>query len=314
MHAAVVESILRILDKAGFRVTDLVETKPRCFDIVARKDEIVMLIKVLYNVDSLKAEMAEEMKLVAKLLKASPVVVGERFKFDYLERGVVYNRYGLPVINTATFYDFVVEGIPPMVYSAPGGYYVRLDSERIREARQRLGISIGELAKMLGVSRRAIKKYEEGVDTSVENAVKLEEFLGEYVIKAIDILNFVKDDVEPKEDVELRNGEAEIVEQLRCIGVNVYPIKHAPFDVVSKTGDEAVLTGVKQVREIERRAAIIGKVSEVLSTKAAYIVEKEVKKGISSVVFLMKEELACVSSPKDFITLLNEKKSTERNI
>ncbi|RLI86058.1 MAG: transcriptional regulator [Archaeoglobales archaeon] len=313
MHAAVVETILRILEKAGFRVTDLVETKPRCFDVVARKDEIVMLIKVLYNVDSLKAEMAAEMKLVAKLLKASPIVVGERFKFDYLERGVVYSRYGLPVINTATFYDFVMESIPPMVYSAPGGYYVKLDSERIKEARERLGISLGELAKHLGVSRRAVKKYEEGIDTSVENAMKLEEFLGVYVIKAIDLLNFVDEKVEPK-DVELKNSEAEIVEQLRCIGVKVYPIKHAPFDVVSKTSDEAVLTGVKQVREIEKRAAIIGKVSEVVSTKAAYIVEKEVKKEVSSVVFLMKEELECVSSPKDFITLLNEKRLTERNI
>ena len=313
MHAAVVETILRILEKAGFRVTDLVETKPRCFDIVARKDDIIMLIKVLYNVDSLKAEMAAEMKLVAKLLKASPIVVGERFKFDYLERGIVYSRYGLPVINTATFYDFVIEGVPPMVYSAPGGYYVKLDSERIKEARERLGISLGELAKRLGVSRRAVKKYEEGIDTSVENAIKLEEFLGVYVIKAIDLLNFVDEKVEPA-DVELKNSEAEIVEQLRCIGVKVYPIKHAPFDVVSQTGDEAVLTGVRQVREIEKRAAIIGKVSEVMSTKAAYIVEKEVKKEVSSVVFLMKEELECVSSPKDFITLLNEKRLTERDI
>lgn len=101
---------------------------------------------------------------------------------------------------------------------------------------------------------------------------------------------------------------------MRCIGVEVHPLKHAPFDVVSKAEDDSVLTGVKQIKEIEKRARILGKVSSVLSTKAAYIVEKNIKRDINSVVFVMKDELSCVSSPRDFISLLNEKKSTENNI
>ena len=311
---AIVDAVVKILKKAGFIVTDLVETKPRCFDIVARKGNTILLLKVLYNIDSLKPEMAEEMKIVAKLLKASPIVIGEKFKFDYLERGVVYNRHGLPVINTATFYDFIVEGIAPMVYSAPGGYYVKLDNEKIREVREKLGISLGEMAKLLGVSRRTVKKYEEGIDTTVETALKIEEILGTYVIKAIDILNFVKDDVVEEEKVPSFSGEeAEIIEQLRVIGVKVYPIKHAPFDVVSKADDERILTGVKQVREIDKRASILGRISEVLSTKAAYIVEKKIKADVNSVVFVMKEELECVSSAKDFVSLLHEKLTSAKN-
>ncbi len=313
MFTAVVESALRILNRAGFRVT-AIGTKPRCFDIVAKRDDTILLIKVLYNADSLKPDMASDMKLVAKLLNASPLVIGERFKSDYLERGVVYNRYGLPVINTATFYDFVVEGILPMVYSAPGGYYVRLNSEKIREAREKLGITVGTLARMLGVSRRVVKKYEEGSDTSLENAAKLEEVLGEFVIKAIDLLNFAElEDVEKArgEEVELGKSEAEIVEHLRDIGLDVYAVKHAPFDVVSrvdqKEGEEPILTGIRQVREIERRAEVIGRVSEVVSAKATYIVERKVRKEVSSVVFLMKEELSCVSSPKDLVSLIREK-------
>jgi putative transcriptional regulator len=315
MQEVIAASVLKILRKAGYDVTDLVETRPRCFDIVARKESVILLVKVLYNIDSFKHEMAEEMKMIAKLLKASPVVVGEKFKFDYLERGVVYTRYGLPVINTATFYDFVVEGVAPLVYSAPGGYYVKLDSSRIRSARERLGISIGDIARHLGISRRAAKKYEEGVDTSVENALKLEEILGTYVMREIDVLNFV-DEEETTEhvEVELQGKEAEIVEQLRCIGVKVYPIRHAPFDAVAKTDDESILTGVKQVKTIEKRAEILGRISETVAAKAAYIVEKMVNKEVGSVVFVMKEELECVSSPKDFLNLLDEKKLTERYI
>jgi putative transcriptional regulator len=255
--------------------------------------------------------MAEDMKAVAILLKASPVVVGERFKQDYLDRGVVYNRYGISVVNTATFYDLIVDGTPPVIYSAPGGYYVRLDSEKIREARERLGVSLGELAKELGVSRRAVKKYEEGVDTSVENAIKLEEILETNIVRAINILKSMDEEINEKRDVGLSNEESEIVDQLRYIGVKVYPIKHAPFDIISKPKNELVLTGIKQVREIEKRALVLGKVSSTLSTKAAYIVEKSVKKDINSVVFLMREELECVSTPKDFISLIDEKNKSE---
>jgi putative transcriptional regulator len=320
MQTGILNSVLKILSKAGYVVTDLVETKPRCFDIVAKKEDNIFLIKILYNVDSLKGDMAEEMKKVAKLLNATPLIVGEKFKFDFLERGVVYNRYGLPVINTASFYDFVIENIPPMVYSAPGGYYVKLDSERIRLAREELGISLGEMAKYLGVSRRAVKKYEEGIDTSVDNALKLEDLLGTYIIKAIDLKNFVKETKEFEENPEkfkLSEKEAEIIEQLRVLGIKVYPIKHAPFDVVTKPDEkdnDTVLTGLKQVREIEKRVRVLGKISEVLSTKAAYIVEKKVNQCSDVVVFLMKEDLDCIVSAKDFISFLNEKRLTEKDI
>lgn len=308
MQATVVDSVLKILDKSGFNVTDLVETKPRCFEIIAKKDENLLLVKVLYNIDSLKPEIAEDMKSVSILLRASPIVIGERFKFSYLDRGVVYNRYGLPVINTATLYDLIVDKISPVIYSAPGGYYVRLDSDRIREVREELGISLGVLAKELGISRRAVKKYEEGVDTSVENALKLEDMLETNVVKAIDILRFVGKEVNEQRDIGLSEEEAEIVDQLRYLGIKVYPIRHAPFDVIFKPIDELVLTGIRQVKEIEKRAFVLDKVSSTLSTDAAYIVEKSIDKDIGSVIFLVKEELDSVNSSKDFISLINEKK------
>ena len=65
------------------------------------------------------------------------------------------------------------------------------------------------------------------------------------------------------------------------------------------------------MREIEKRALVLGKVSNTLSAKAAYIVEKSINRDVGSVVFLMKEELECVSSARDFISLINERKKLE---
>ncbi len=312
MQNLLIMNIIKILDKAGYVVTDLVETKPRCFDIVARKGDSIILIKVLYNIDSFKPEMAKEMVIIAKMLNASPIVVGERYKADYLERGVVYTRYNIPVVNTATFYDFIVDNILPLVYSAPGGYYVKLNSEKIRKARENLGISTGELAKMLGVSRRTVKMYEDGIDTNIENAIKLSEILKENVVKEIDILNFVRDiDLnldEFEREQEFKENETEILSKLQCIGMDVVTVKHAPFDAISKAEDISVLTGIKQVREISKRINLIGKINKIISTMAAYIVERKVKVKNDNVVILMKEELSCVSNAKDFCNLIEEKK------
>ncbi|MET1123958.1 MAG: transcriptional regulator [Archaeoglobaceae archaeon] len=303
MQQLLLESVARILRKAGFEVAELAETKPRCFDLVAKRGEELYIIKVLYNVDSLKPETAEEIKKLAKLLSATPIVVGERFKTDFLERGVIYTRCGLPVVSLATFYDYVVEGIPPIVYSAPGGYYVKLDGERIREMRERLGISIGEAAKRLGVSRRTVKKYEEGVDANVEVAMKIEELLGSGVIKALRFESFVKYGEEPQSKIE-----DEALAQLCDIGLEVYPVKQAPFDAVSDAEGNVILTGVRPVREIERRARLIGEVSRVMESRAAYITDRRVKADIESVVFILRDELSCVSSARDFLLLLEEKR------
>jgi len=305
MQIAIVRSVLKILSKAGYVVTDLVETRPRCFDIVARKGDVILLLKILYNIESLRHEMAREMKVIARLLKASPIVIGEKYKNDYLDRGVVYNRHGLPVINTATFYDFVVEGIYPFIYSSPGGYFVKIDSEKFREIRERLNLSLGDLAGILGVSRRTVKKYEEDFDTSIETALKIEEMFGN-VFRSIDILNFVEDE-EVDFKCEFVGREREILDRLECIGVKVYPIRSAPFDIVSQAEDEKILTGVRQVREIDRRANVLGKISKVLSTKAVYIVDRKVRVDVNSVAFVMRDELECVNSPREFLSLLREK-------
>ncbi|MCC6028058.1 MAG: transcriptional regulator [Archaeoglobus sp.] len=302
MQSLLLGNVIKILKKEGFELVELVDTKPRCFDIIARKKDKILLIKVLYNIDSLKLETAEEMRKIAKLLNATPIVIGEKFKFDFLERRVVYTRYNLPVVNLATFYDYL-RGELPYIYSAPGGYYVKIDAEKMRKARESIGMSIGAAAKILGVSKRTVMNYEEGGDASVEIAIKIEEIFGD-VIKRIDFSEFVKNESEKEDELGEDN---EIISKLREIGMSVYTVKHTPFDAISKFERREILMGLKQVREIEKRAMLIGRVSQVMCIDAAYITEREMKKKIESVAFVHKEELNCIDSPEDFISLIDEK-------
>ena len=94
-----VKLIREILSNAGFYVSDLYSMRPIGFDLVARRDNSLLIIKVLTNINSLSEEVASELKLLSKLLKGHPLLIGERGGTGYLENDVVYDRFGIHSIT-----------------------------------------------------------------------------------------------------------------------------------------------------------------------------------------------------------------------
>ena len=86
-----------ILAKAGFDVSAALTMRGICFDVVARLDQKVLIIKVLSNIDALSKDNAEEMKALAEALSAVPIVIGERSSSGALEPGIVYSRFNISI-------------------------------------------------------------------------------------------------------------------------------------------------------------------------------------------------------------------------
>ena len=55
------KNIREVLISAGFYVSDLYSMRLTGFDIVARRDDLLLIIKVLTNVDSLSEDVAKEL-------------------------------------------------------------------------------------------------------------------------------------------------------------------------------------------------------------------------------------------------------------
>ncbi len=49
-------------------------------------------------------------------------------------------------------------------------------------------MSLGDLGQVLGVSRRTISKYESGMGTTLEVAIRIEEFFNTGVVESIDLV------------------------------------------------------------------------------------------------------------------------------
>ena len=110
-----------ILTKAGFYVSELYSMRLTGFDVVARRDDTLLIIKVLTNVDSLSENVAKELLTLSSLLKASPLLIGEKNGAGTLEDDAVYFRFGIQAITVGTLKNHLLEGMPINVYAAPGG-------------------------------------------------------------------------------------------------------------------------------------------------------------------------------------------------
>src|SRR5438046_8976905 len=152
----VLEETREALGKTGFFLSQPDGERGLCFDVVARRDDTLLIVKVFQNVDGLSKGTAQELKTIARTLEGSPLVIGERSGTGPLEDGVIYGRFGVPILCRSTLLEFLEEGVPPFLFSAPGGLYVRLDAAALRRMREDRGLSLGALADLAGVSRRTL--------------------------------------------------------------------------------------------------------------------------------------------------------------
>ncbi len=72
-----IEEIRNLLGRSGFYVADSHGVRPSSFDLAARRDATLLLIKVLKNIDALGAEEATRLLELGHLFPATVLIVGQ---------------------------------------------------------------------------------------------------------------------------------------------------------------------------------------------------------------------------------------------
>jgi putative transcriptional regulator len=312
-RSALVGNVTAMLRDAGFLVSDRCAVRPKSFDVAARRGEDTLLVKILGNIDAFDARTGAEMRRLGEYLNATPLVVGLRTRDEDLKPGVVYFRHGVPVFSPDTAMDLFVEEVPPLIYAAPGGLYVNIDSEVLEDARQERDWSLGRLANELGVSRRTVSKYEDGMNASVEVATQLEELFEAPLTSPVDVFDGAEEvrEGEPMpEDPEVDPDDEPIVAVLTRVGFDVHPTERAPFRTVSEDerGEERMLTGHSEFTEAaEKRARIMSSVGKVTRTQSIYVVDRARQESIDGTALIEREEIENVRDVEDLRDLIKER-------
>jgi putative transcriptional regulator len=296
------QMVISVLIMADFEVSDRCDIRPRSFDLVSKRSDLILIIKVVSHIDSVSEDVASDLSLIAWHLKGTPLIIGERTRDAELERGAVYLRNGINAMNVATLYDYLVERVPPLVYASPGGLYVNIDGELLRRLREGHQMSLGDLAHMLGVSRRTISKYESGMGTTLDIAIKLEEIFDTAVVEALDPLRYETPPA-PQKEAE----PEECLTDLARMGIELHTMQRAPFQALAMYHEETILTGYGPAQKIVRRAALIGNISEITRTRAMCVIKNYNKqKRVGKTLVIGEDTLHSLEDGSELIQLIDE--------
>lgn len=314
-----IDSIIETLKKGGFEVAI---SRVQCsFDIVARRNLIVLIIKALVNLDTFSEEHAWDLKILSKALKATPLVVGAKTKIGPVENSTVYTRHGINCISLDTLEDLFIEGNPPLVYADRGGFFVEIDGSLIREEREKRGMSIGHLADLIGVSKSSIYEFENvNKRINIESVLKIEKELDVGITKPIYIIKVTDkkelDDLAEKSiDKAKSDLEKIVLGDLSDRGFEVFPTKRTPFNALLKER-EILITGITNITTnlFEKKAEIVASISEITEKDAMFVVDaKRIKKNIKGVPILTQKEIKSSKDVEDILDLVHERKTQNNN-
>jgi putative transcriptional regulator len=300
-----------VLKDVGFNVSERCCSRPSCFDFAARKNETLVLIKVQPDIDILSPNDSQELKTISQCLSAASLLLGEKTREKPLEDDTVYSRYNVLVVTPRTFENIVLRKAYPLIQAGPGGYYVEIDHESIKRRRQELGLSVGEVAEMIGISRRTLYGYERGMaKASVTVAYNLIWTLGIPVATPINVFERAKDQRRCfLSTAKLAIARSKLLRKIfrkfsRC---HITTVKKAPFDFVINFPEEEmkIIGGVAKSKELElnRRVDEILSFSKIVKAHPILITEGQEPSG-KDISCIRSEEISKIKNPEDLICKL----------
>ncbi len=232
MKKDLLENVSIFLLKRDFTIKNLSRA---CFDILARNNERILLIKVLEDANSISREYSDEMNKIAAYIKAIPLVVSEKAGTE-LDDNVVYTRFDLFTLNFETFVNCVNNKFP-FVKRTQAGLTASLDGKKLRNAREELGYSLNSLSKKIGVTTKMVVRYEnENSEVTINRAMRIYDIFGENVFNKVDLFS--------RDEIISEDNFSELSRKYHDLGFQAANTNRVPFDIIAKKEDELILTEV----------------------------------------------------------------------
>ncbi len=286
MKSGIIDKLAVFLLKDGFTVKTLTRT---CFDLLARKQDRILLIKVLEDANSVSKEYTDAMSMVSSYIGAVPVIVAEKAG-DKLEDNVLYTRFDLYSLNFNTFVNSIRNKFP-FVRRTQAGFTVSVAGEKLRKKREEKGYSLNYLSKKVGVTSRMMDKYEKNnSEITMSKAKKIYGIFGHQVFNEINIF-FKSNEIKSR-------YKSDFSKKYIDLGFEASDTNKTPFDIIAKKGNELILTGIG-----DKTRKDFSSLSKLLDADNLIIFKKKKPKGIPS---LTKKEFLEFEKANELIKFLKE--------
>jgi len=281
MKQNLLEETSLVLLKEGFMLKNI----KGCFDLLARKEEKIILIKAVEDANSLNQDSIEEMKKISSCVDATPLILTEK-SGRKLENNIVYSRFGVFTINLTTFCNALRQKLP-FVKSGKAGLTASIDGKKLKNKREGDGMSLKELSRKIGVSKRMITDYENyNSEIMLKNAWKLYDIFGTEVFKQVNIFSEM--------DKIVYSCMSEVGKKYNQLGFKAVETKKNVFDIIAKKEKELILTTVGDKFNQE-----INSLSRLLDAESLIVFEK--KKPKTEIPKIAKKEFLELENGKELL-------------
>lgn len=271
----IIDSVKRVSYKSGYSIICADESLSYAFDLILRNEEGMIVVKVMSNVGLLTDEVSRSLIAVARFLDAHPLIIGIHNREERIEDGVVYSRYSLPIVSYQTFVSYLRAGEEPNVKAGPGGFYVEINSEKLRRIRTERSLSLGEIAGAIGTTRRTVLMYESGMSASIDIALKMEEFLREDIMEYVSFLWNVELEELGSGFKKMREFERTVNQEISKKGFSIYPIRRSMVNFLMEDSESSYFGGIEEeLSRITRKAQYLRELSEITNREGILIVKK----------------------------------------
>ena len=268
-----------------------------CFDILARKDEI-FLLKLLNNIDSFQQEQADNLKVVSKNLDAQAFLVGSKTRRELLEDNIIYERFSVPAVTPNTL-ENILESKIPKISRSRGGLFVNVNPQKLREGREKAGLSQSELARKIGITKKSIYEHEhKEMKADYEIVKMIEKIIGNVSEPANTSLGSVEIKNKPKE-----NFEKNIAAYLKKIGFDISFVSQTPFNIIAKEEFMIFSDAENSKKLVEKNSIFMKEFSNITEKSVLVIAKEEINAEIPS---LQEKELKELHSSKDIRKFLRK--------
>ncbi len=298
---------ISILKEKGFEVSTFLNVNS-CFDIGAKRGNILLLVKVLGNIDAFREAQAEELEKIASLFRANPFIVGEKTKAFQLEKGFFYERQGINAVEIETFRE-VLENRFPSVKYFKGKKIVELDGEKIRKRRKEMGITVSQLAEIAKTTPETVHRHEKSKSATLETAEKLESILGIGVMKRVNL--FRRQWVDEKK-IFAEQQDDETFEHLTDLGLKLAVFRHAPFRVFSEKGtSEFLINRALDENAVKKNAIQLAKSKKVFSSTPFILAKQPKKKVVSKIPIISETEMESTEKFDDLLRMIRQREKIQ---
>lgn len=281
--------VMDALEKRGYRVEIVsypTSHDKRSIDLLAASTTKNIFIKVVEDLKHIDNREANELRGLSTVLDAHPLIVAEKEGGVELDDIAAYEKHGLYAVNVRGLEAALENSI--YVVKRHGNFYMRIDSEKLREFRRMRGLSLGDLAKLVGVSRKTVYEYERSsMDVSLSTAIRLLEVVGDEIFKPIPVLDSQEKPV--KRSTKRMSvdtvAERKIILQIEKRGGKAIHSRHSPVDIGVKLAEKkaVVIVEHKHDTDIRLRSEEAVKIAEASSAeKIALIRRSNLRKDLEA--------------------------------